>query len=307
MSHAAISHDVWSMTLASLDQPARLMWRLASVGHLRVDRSLLRDALLQSLAAFGCQESSAADHLASVLKGGGRGALHWLDLVHEFSAWGVVAGSAALFLEMVCSGLRPTWTPGDIDVWVDLDDAKQAALEESRWRWPCGARVRSITDRGVSVQVMLQRPWLGRIGHESNWVHQRIGHCSCQRPRMACVRCLPMFDFGLGSGYYNFEWPVGNPHFTFDLDIVSVCLRRVGGVYTFDRLCGDPASDNMCLRPAANWKCNLDRYSDKLSIVPHHGRTTERVRCYEGRGWALVSNPDEFVLCTFAPSDAARV
>jgi hypothetical protein len=70
-------------------------------------------------------------------------AARFLALVRVASRHGVVAGSAALYLELVCGASRedqtPCWHPGDIDCWLDHHTQGVAVLDAAMELFPTTA------------------------------------------------------------------------------------------------------------------------------------------------------------------------
>lgn len=243
-------------------------------------------------------------------------------------AGGIVAGSAALFLELVCRGDAPDWKPGDVDCWVDcrktasrvldrltrVSGDKTMVVQRSGRRfsvnydgslWACGpmgigdpeapgASVMGEVDvLGTRVQVIAQNSGVAAHDLEHS---SAVVDCLChQRPATMCQECgkrrsQPGFD--VDDTYFT-SWPLGQPHARFDLDITCVAVRVANDHLAIDRRCGDP-SGAVALRPQSLWLLGQD--GPELRPPAEIERLAGRIGKYAARGFSRVVIPD---VCTF--------
>jgi len=243
-------------------------------------------------------------------------ALVLLDMVEMGTKYGVVAGGCVLYLELLtssrCAAELPTWFPGDVDCWVQAAEVVDAMSTETR-TWSSAIQcvrfegprhcnidcVHTIVTKHVNMDIIRNKSV-----YEPNFNQWRnrepaktLCGCCAIGPVSMCNMCCyhAVRDKESGNLGYAVPWAAGDPHSMFDLDITCVALRPVeDGRLRFDRLCGDPRSGVMVVRPQVFMSivCPTDlRFTERV-IDPLAEWIVKRAGKYHFRGWKeLVMHP----------------
>jgi hypothetical protein len=320
---ARLSRDELELALRATDAPAA---RLVCRGF----RDVLGPAVGLVLAAMLPCDPSVAGRALARRFATTRAALDFLALIrlccrHQ----GVVAGSAALFVERACRAHAdedPAWLPGDVDCFFDDPQDARRLLDELVAR-PGQSRSITVDRAGTRSRDRftgtLPRPWLVDAsvdpqplgdsviygiqvgGTALQLVVQKlvpgvpartVVACDCHRmPATGCRACMHVGGVDRDESYAS-VWPARAPHARFDLDAVCVAIRRADGTAALeiDRLCGGdrPA---LTLRPQAVWSVDRDG-APQLHPPEVMERIIRRVNKYVTRGFNRVIVPREFHL-----------
>jgi len=285
-------------------------------------------AALTSLveSTLGRRDAAAvARRMAADCPYGSGGARTMLDAVYQACrAGGVVAGSAALYLEMVRGTITAGesavgWWPGDIDCWVDRPADGVRVLDvlvpHSARRIRAVHRHESVVYRGEwpAARPMdnpnhpgARSPYASEIcevelafGTNVQVIAQNIGDlsnadCGCAVRHQVCNVCL-RHAAGLSTRYSD-SWPRGRPDARFDLDVPAVrVVQAADGRLAMLRTDGVPTRPRINIRARALWE--LDEHDQPQPIGETRLRQLEsRLQKYALRGWTDVAMPASVVV-----------
>jgi len=270
---------------------------------------------------------AVARRMAADCPYGADGARTMLDAVHQACrAGGVVAGSAALYLEMVRGSMltacdQPVgWWPGDIDCWVDrpADGARvlDVLVPHSARMIRAVHRHESVVYRGEWPAARpsdrpnhpgARSPYASEIcevelafGTNVQVIAQNkreagtYPNCGCEVRHQVCDVCL-RHAAGLGTRYSD-SWPTGRPDARFDLDVPAVrVVQAADGRLKMRRTDGVPTRPRINIRARALWE--LDEHDQPQPIGETRLRNLEsRLQKYALRGWTDVTMPASVVV-----------
>ncbi len=201
---------------------------------------------------------------------------------------GPVAGSAALYLEILSQGRQPGFAPGDIDCWLDTQDQEhelhKAALEAGGRRDFSGNGLHNFAGTNVSNLVLggVRVQTLTHFARVTDW-------CQCGMTE-ACELCVG----GQREGGYTVPiWPAGQPQRVFDIDVACVAVLADGPAdrprYRIERTIGNARDSTVTLLPAALWRVSHGQpVSADLEVM------RRRLAKYRARGYDTVRIPMDF-------------
>lgn len=220
-----------------------------------------------------------------------------------------IAGSAALYMEILADNRHPRFCPNDIDAWADnatdadalcarifavtanphLRKITNGTIGSVHWKpgcltrmsapdnvdgplpikYPCGTHVVSTTVGQIDVQIIF---------------HTAENYQTCDCDAMsACRSCMG----GEGSGRYPVAlWPRGRPQHCFDIDVACVSLSQG---FKIERSAGSSVGPGMTLLPSAIW-----RIRDGCIVWVEPEMVRRRIKKYAARGFTTVCVPDHY-------------
>jgi hypothetical protein len=244
-------------------------------------------------------------------------AVWFLGVACRCAELGVVAGSAALYLEQLATcgpDNAPEWRPFDVDCWVNDCEAAEHVVRTIAVSTPFAGRITTKINEYINVtSIDNMNLNFVRCGikehaegarmcevplHGGNTTLQVIWQttCSYEPKHCACVwptGCFICMSRATELADYSDTWPLGLPQLRFDLDGPCVGFEMVDNVMKFTRTAGEPRG-TLRVRPQAIWclfreNSNTGPTPQARTEIDH--RLLARARKYSHRGYSTLLVP----------------